>query len=58
MIPVTYYITFINKVYEGYIEFHTMQKAQKYKALSFPKQSVENADLYKLVWNKIMTTHE
>ena len=28
----------------------------KIENTSFPKESVENADLYKLVWNKIMTT--
>ena len=32
-----------------------MQKAQK---TSFPKESVENADFYKPVLNKIMTTHK
>ena len=35
-----------------------MQKAQKYKKTSFPKESVENADLYKPVLNKIMTTRK
>ena len=34
-----------------------MQKAQK-KKTSFPKESVENSDLYKSILNKIMTTHE
>ena len=46
------------KVYEGYMEFDTTQKVQKEKKTSFPKESVENADLYKTVLNKIMTTHE
>ena len=32
-----------------------MQKAQK---TSFPKESVQNADFYKPVLNKIMTTHK
>ena len=41
-----------NKVYEGYIEFDTVQKT------SFSKESVEYADLYKPVLNKIMTIHE
>ena len=39
------------KVYEDYIEFDA-------KKNSFLKESVENADLYQPVWNKIMTTHE
>ena len=30
----------------------------KNRRKSFPKESVENADLYKPVLNKIMTTHE
>ena len=46
------------KVYEGNIELDTMQKAQKDKKTSFPKESVENVDLYKPVLNKIMTTHK
>ena len=48
-------------VYEGYIKFNIMQKAQKDKEErenSFPKVSGENADLYKPVLNKIMTTHK
>ena len=32
------------------------QKAQKDKKLVFPKESAENADLYKPVFHKIMTT--
>ena len=34
------------------------QKAQKKKKTSFPKEFVENADFYKPVLNKIMTSHE
>ena len=34
------------------------QKSQKDKEASFPKESVENADMYKTILNKIMTTHE
>ena len=34
------------------------QKAQRDKKTSFPKELVENADLYKTVLNKIMTTYE
>ena len=34
------------------------QKAQKDKITSFPKESVENADQYKPVLNKLMTTRE
>ena len=44
------------KVYEGYIEFNSAQ-CRKTKN-NFPKKPVENADLHKPVWNKIMTTHE
>ena len=36
---------------------NTGQKTQGKKS-SFVKESVENADLYKSVLNKIMTTHE
>ena len=50
------------KVCKDYIEFDTEQaentKALKDKKTSFPKESLENADLYKPVLNKIMTTHE
>ena len=50
------------KVHEDCIEFDNKQaenikNAQKQKA-SFPKKSVEYADLYKPVLNKIMTTYE
>ena len=34
------------------------RKAQKDKNTSFPKESVENADLYKPALRKTMTTHE
>ena len=34
------------------------QKAQKDKKTSFPKEKVENTDLYKLVLNKVRTTQE
>ena len=34
------------------------QKAQKDKKTSFPKEKVENTDLYKPVLNKVMTTQE
>ena len=50
------------KLYEGCIEFNStfgrMQKVQKNKKTSFPKESVENADLYKSVLDKIMTRNE
>ena len=46
------------KVYEGYIEFDTTQKVRKDKKTSFSKESLGNADLYKPVMSKIMTTHE
>ena len=35
----------------------TQCKNQKYKKLVSQKESLENADLYKPVLNKIMTTH-
>ena len=34
-----------------------IQKAHKNKKSSFPKELVENADVYKPVLNKIMATH-
>ena len=50
------------KVYEDYIESDTEQaentKSPERQKTSFPKESVENPDWYKLVLNKIMTTHE
>ena len=36
---------------------HYSKSAERQKT-SFPKESVENADLYKPVFNKIMTIHE
>ena len=48
------------KVYEDYIELDTEQientKCAERKKTSFPKESVENADLYKSVLNKIIIT--
>ena len=41
------------KVYEGYIEFDKTQKYAERQKTSSPKKSVENADLYKAVLNKI-----
>ena len=50
------------KVYEDYIESDTEQaentKSPERQKTSFSKESVENPDWYKLVLNKIMTTHE
>ena len=40
---------------------HNRQKSQKSterQKTNFPKESVENADMYKPVLNKIMTAHE
>ena len=47
------------KVYEGYIEsiWHNAKSIKK-QWTRFPKESVENADLYKPVLDKIMTTQE
>ena len=36
---------------------HNAKSAERQKT-SFPKESVENVDLYKPVLNKIMTTHD
>ena len=36
---------------------HNVKSAEKQKT-SFPKESVENADLYKTILNKILTTQE
>ena len=36
---------------------HNAKSVEKQKT-SFPKEPVENADLYKPVLNKIMTTHK
>ena len=50
------------KVYESYIKFNTEQaekiKSAERRKTKFLKESVENADFYKPVLNKIMTTHE
>ena len=48
------------KLYEGYIEFNSTQrkKSTERQKTSFPKESVKNADLFKSVLNKIMTTLE
>ena len=50
------------KVYEDYIEFDTEQtentKSAERQKTSFPKESVENAGLYKPVLNKKMITYE
>ena len=52
----------LQKVCEDYIEFSTEQaektKSSEIQKLSFRKELAENADLYKSVLNKIMTTHE
>ena len=50
-------------VLKVYIEFYTEQakkhkKLRKTKKTSFPRELVENADFYKPVLNKIMTSHE
>ena len=50
------YINF-RKVYNDGIEFKT-QKTQKDKKTSFPKERIENADLYKPVVNKMRTANE
>ena len=48
------------KFYEDYIELDTEQtentKCAERQKTSFPKESVENADLYKSVLNKIIIT--
>ena len=46
------------QIIKNYIEFDTTQKAQKNKKTGFPKESLENADLYKPVMSKMMTIHE
>ena len=48
-----------HKVYENYIKFNSTQckKPRKTKA-SFIKELVENADLHKPLYDKIMTTYE
>ena len=53
--------TNVAKVYEEFlIEITTgsKQKVRKNKNTSFPKEQIENIDLYKPVLNKIMTTQE
>ena len=37
---------------------HNAKSVEKQKKTSFPKESVENAELYKPVLDKVMTTHE
>ena len=53
------------KIYEDYIKFDAEQAENtksaerlKKKNDSFPKESVENADLLKPLLNKVKTTHE
>ena len=36
----------------------TQKRAERQKRTSFPKESVENADLYKPILNKIMAAHK
>ena len=43
--------------YESYIEFDTAKSAEIQKT-TYPKESVENADLYKPILKKIITTHD
>ena len=47
---------------QTYIKFNTEQaeniKSAERRKTKFLKESVENADFYKPVLNKIMTTHE
>ena len=64
-IPETYYVnndyTNVTKVYEELIEIRTGSKHKKHrktKKTSFPKEQIENRDLYKPVLNKIMTAQE
>lgn len=40
------------KVYEGYIEFDTMQKGAEKQKTSFPKKNSRKCRLYKPVLNK------
>ena len=46
------------RVYEGYIEFGTMQKGSEKQKTSFPKESIENGDLQTRFEQNTMTTHE
>ena len=51
----------VTKVHEDYVEFRTgrkHKKRRKTKKTSFPKEQIENTDLYKPALNKIMTTQE
>ena len=50
------------KPYQAYTKFDTEQakntkSSGRQKKTSVPKESVENEDFYKPVFNKIMTTH-
>ena len=60
--PGTFYYVNSGKVYKTYIEFDTEQaentKNSERQKTSFSKESIENADFYKFVFNKIMTTYE
>ena len=47
-----------NKTFHSKHKERRKPKTQKDENLVLPKEQVENADLYKLVLNKIMTTHE
>ena len=63
-VPDLYYIndnyTNLVKSYGDHIEFRTGRKHKKRRQTksSFPKEQVENADLYKPILNKIMTKEE
>ena len=46
------------KCYKSLRSFRHNGKSSGKQKISFPKESVENADLYKPVLNKIMITHE
>ena len=48
---------FKNKWEQKHNTWYNARRAEIQKT-SFPKESVENADLYKPILNKIMTTHE
>ena len=51
-------IKFIKIISNSTYNRQKTQKIRKTKKTSFPKESVENADLYKPVLNKIMTAHK
>ena len=64
-IPDTHYLTndFANvikfmKVTSNLTGTGRTKKTEKTHKNSFPKESVENANLYKSIMSKIMTTHE